>query len=353
MKDILLNEKKIFEGKKLCFFSTVPEEKLKFENYSIQDLRILSELGFEVIIANKFSKIPWDCDLYFSWWASGSFFPLIKALCKRKPIITIAGGNEAMLYSDSLTKENAGFLNYPIWKKALIKFTLKFSDCVIIVSNFMKKDVIKLGAKNPILVYNCVDTSIFFPKNEEKKYITSIFKLDKNTVLLKRGEIFIRAIYEVTKKYPNQIYVIIGKKGDDYERINKIVSELGLNDNIIFTGEIINEEVLNWIQKSKLYVQISDTETFGLAIAEAMSCSVPVLVSSRGAIPEIVDDYGIYVNHNSVESVSSGLLEFLSKNETEISNLANNSRKRIIENFSYEKRKLKLTEIIENILINN
>lgn len=84
-----------------------------------------------------------------------------------------------------------------------------------------------------------------------------------------------------------------------------------------------------------------------------MSCSVPVLVSSRGAIPEIVGDYGIYVNHNSVESVSSGLLEFLSKNETEISNLANNSRKRIIENFSYEKRKLKLTEIIKNILINN
>jgi glycosyltransferase involved in cell wall biosynthesis len=348
-----IDKEKIFEGKKVCFFSTVPKEKLQFENYSIQDLRILNELGFEVIIAHNFLSIPWNCDLYFSWWASGSFLPLIKAKFKRKPIITIAGGNEAMLYKDSLTNDLGGFLNYPIWKKWLIKLTLKFSDQVLVVSEFMKNDVIKLGARNPILVHNCVDVNIFCPTVENRNYITSIFKLDKNTVLLKRGEVFIRAIEDVIKKFPKQKFVIIGKKGDDYNRINNLVNDLNLTDNIIFTGEIFNDEVLNWIQNSILYVQISDTETFGLAIAEAMSCSIPVLVSNRGAIPELVENCGVYVNHNSVESVSDGIKAFLSKSENEKYNLGQNSRKRIIDKFSYEKRKKKLTEIIKNILIDN
>lgn len=348
-----VDNNKIFEGKKVCFFSTVPREKLQFENYSIQDLRILKELGFEVIIANNFNGIPWNCDLYFSWWASGSFLPLIKAKLKRKPIITIAGGNEATLYKDSITNNPGGFLNYPIWKKWLIRITLKLSDQVLVVSEFMKNDVIKLGAKNPIVIHNCVDIDIFYPTYDDRNFITSIFKLDKNTVLLKRGEVFIRAIEDVVKKFPTQKFVIIGKKGDDYERIINIVTELNLTDNIIFTGEIFNEEVIKWIQKSILYVQISDTETFGLAIAEAMSCAVPVLVSNRGAITELVDNCGIYVNHNSVKSVSEGIKSFISKNENEKYNLGQNSRKRIIAEFSYKKRKKKLTEIIKNILFNN
>jgi glycosyltransferase involved in cell wall biosynthesis len=343
----------IFQGKKVCFFSTVPSEKLIFENYSIQDIRILKELGFNVILANTFTSIPWDCDLYFSWWASGSFLPFIKAKLKRKPIITIAGGNEAMLYKDSSTNDLVGYLKYPFWKKIIIKITLKYSDRVLVVSEFMKKDVTQLGAKNPLVVHNCVDVHLFRPIYTNKNFITSIFKLDKNTVLLKRGEVLIRAISEVINIFPYQIFVIIGKKGDDYDRIVDLVDKLNVSNNIIFTGEIHNDEVLNWIQKSTLYVQISDTETFGLAIAEAMSCSVPVLVSNRGAIPELVGDSGIFVDHNSVKSVSDGLIAFLSKKKNYKSNLGHYSRKRIINHFSYEKRRHSLKEIIQNLLLSN
>jgi glycosyltransferase involved in cell wall biosynthesis len=340
----------IFKGKTVCFFSTVPRDKLQFENYSIQDLSILNELGFNVIIANSFLDIPWNCDLYFSWWASGSILPLIKAKLSRKPIITIAGGNEAMLYRDSVTGIPAGYLNNPIWKKYLTRLTLRLSNRLLVVSNFMLNDVLSLGAKSPIVLHNCVDINVFKKSEMNEDYITSIFKIDKNTVLLKRGEVYINAIAIVVKCFPNQKFVIIGKKGDDYPRILSIVKDLSLQDNIVFIDEIVNSEVLTIVQKSKLYVQISDTETFGLAIAEAMSCEVPVLVSRCGAIPEIVGDHGIYVDHNSIESVALGIINFIKLDSTRKAEIGYNLRNQIIDNFTYKKRKDKLIEIIKSVI---
>lgn len=339
-----------FEGKKVCFFSTVPKEKLQFENYSIQDIRILNELGFEVIIANTFSSIPWNCDLYFSWWASGSFLPLIKSKISRKPIITIAGGNEAMLYRDSVSGIPAGYLNNPLWKKWATKFTLMFSDRLLVVSNFMLNDAKTLGAKNPIVVHNCVDVNLFKKGDSKEDYITSIFKIDKNTVLLKRGEIYINAIAVVVKSFPTQKFIIIGKKGDDYIRFLSLIKELNLHDNVEFIDEIANSEVLSIVQKSKLYVQISDTETFGLAIAEAMSCEVPVLVSKCGAIPEIVGEHGLYVDHNSIESVAVGIINFIKLDSRQKAEIGHNLRNQIIDNFTFNKRKEKLTEIIKSVI---
>ena len=346
------NPQGLFFRKKVCFFSTVPKEKLIFENYSIQDLRILSELGFEIIICNSFFKIPLYCDLYFSWWASGSFLPLIKAKISGKPIITIAGGNEVMFYKDSITNEPAGYLKYPIWKQLLIKLTLKFSNEVVVVSGFMLSNTKKLGALNLNLIHNCVDTNTFYKQLPSNDYIISIFKIDKNTVKLKRGEVFIKSIKEVVKYFPNQKFLIIGKKGDDFSRIFNLVNKLKLNNNIEFTDEIDNLSVMKLVSRSKLYVQISDTETFSLSIAEAMSCEVPVLVSKCGAIPEIVGEKGIYVDHNCVQNVSKEVINFLNLSKIKQLELGTQLRDRIIDKFSYENRKNKLSLLIHKVFKN-
>ena len=325
---------------------------MQFENYSIQDIRILEELGFKVVIANTFSNIPWHCDLYFSWWASGSIFPLIVATISRKPIIVVAGGNEAMLYRDSVTKKPAGYTSSPFWKKLATRITLRFSTKLLVVSNFMLKDVKLLGARDPLLVHNCVDTSQFKPKPVQRSYITSIFRTDRDTVQLKRGEVLIRAIAEVVKVYPLQVFNIIGKKGNDFQRLNDLVFSLNIENNIVFIDELLNSEVLAWIQKSVLYVQLSDTETFGLAIAEAMSCGVPVLVSRQGAIPEVVGECGIYVDHNSATSVARGIADFLALAHRDRDLIGDTLRKRIEDHYSYSKRKNQLAEIFENVLTN-
>lgn len=335
--------------KKVCFFSNEPLELIEQQQYSLQDINILKDLGFEVIIANTFSKIPLNCDLYFSWWASGSILPLIKARLTSKPIIIVAGGNEAMLYKDSVTNISAGYLASRWYKKLAVKICLRYGSKILIVSKFMLNNCVKLGAKNPVIIHNSIDLNIFSISEKPREFITTVFKLDKNVVRLKRGEEFIRSIPYVLEKYPNQKFVIIGKKADYFQRLKEICVELKIEGNVNFLGSIKNEDIVEWMQKSLAYTQISDTETFGVAIAEAMSCGTHVVVSNRGAIPEVVGEYGIYVDHNDPVSVAEGIIKVLKLSPLEYNIKSNNLRSHIMDNFSYEKRRDSINKIINEI----
>jgi glycosyltransferase involved in cell wall biosynthesis len=336
--------------KKICFFTTVKAENILFENYTLLDIKILKELGYEVIIAHSFCQIPNNCDLYYSWWASGSIFPLIKALLFRKPNITVAGGNEAMFYRDSISKKPAGYLNYSIFKKLAVRFVLQFSKLVLVVSDFMLNDVKSLGAKNIERVYNCVNVDYFKPDvSVQRIYITTIFKQDHDVVRIKRGINYLMAVKEVVSIFPDQKFIIIGRKGNAYNVLLELCTDLNILNNVIFVDEILPEDVLTFFQKTKLYVQISDTETFGLSIAEAMSTGVTVLVSRAGAIPEVVGDLGIFVDHNDVNSISNGIISFLKCNNLYVTQIGENSRNRILEKFSYQNRKIKIENILNKI----
>ena len=332
--------------KKACFFSNTKKEKLFQEQYSLSDIYMLEELGYDLTIATKFSEIPWNCDIYYSWWASGSILPFIVASIMRKPIIVVAGGNEAMIYRDSVSNLARGYLATKWYKKIATRITLRFSTRIIIVSEFMRRNVITLGARNPFLVYNSVDTNKFISLNLKRSTITTIFKLDNEVIELKRGYILLQAIPLVLNKYPKVIFTFIGEKGNGYDDFFNKCKELGIQNNVQFTNNVLNKEVVNWMQCSKLYIQISDTETFGVAIAEAMSCKTPVVVSKRGAISEVAGEFGIYVNQNNPNDVAMGIIKCLNMSDEEREILGCKLRNRIVSQFSFEKRK----EVIKNII---
>lgn len=341
-----------FKDKKVCFFSSEGIESIKKQQYSLQDIRILTELGFKVEIASSFNQIPWDSDFYFSWWGTGSFFPLIKAKLSNRPIIVIIGGNEAMLYRDSITGKAQGYLAYSFLKQLITRLTMRFADCIIVVSKFMLDNVKELSGRSPLVIPNSVDSFLFKPSIENlRKYVTSVFNLDEMPYELKRGDIFLKAISEVVKLYPTLIFVIIGRHGNHYSKAIEFAKKLCIQDNVKFVGAVDNNEMVTWFQQSILYVQISDTETFGLSVAEAMSCSTPVVVSNRGALPELVGDLGIYVDNNNFLEVAAGIISVLKKPLNERIDLGNNLRKRIMDSYDYTKRKVAITNVLSTLKI--
>jgi glycosyltransferase involved in cell wall biosynthesis len=336
---------------RVCFFSTAPIEQINREQYALSDIRILHELGFEVAVANRFRDIPWDCDLYFSWWASGSVLPMIVAKLVRKPNIVVAGGNEAMFYRDSVSGRAHGYLSMPVYKRVATRATLRFSTVVTVVSRFMVPDVTRLGGRQVMVVPNCVDTDHFLPDSQEaKRYITTCFRLDEGPTVLKRGENFVRAAAKVLAQREQEVFVIIGSKGDAYARLAMLVEELGIRDSVIFTGGIHNNKVREWLVRSKCYVQISDTETFGVGVAEAMSTATPVVVSKRGALPELAGDLGTYVNHNSVASIADGLMQVLSMSSARREQLGDKLRKSILARYRLEYRRNAIAAIAREVV---
>lgn len=336
-------------AKTVCFFSHENKAQLQKEQYSIQDIRILHDLRFDVTIATSFNEIPWGRDLYFSWWASGSILPLIKGRLSSRPIIVVAGGNDAMFYRDSLSGIPGGYLAAPWYKKLAARLSLRFATVVLVVSHFMLEDVTTLGARSPIVVPNSIDTNTFQPSQDTRSHVTTMFNLYDHVVSIKRGEVFLRSIPFILRTHPHQTFVVIGDKGNAYPRLRALVFDLGIEKNVDFVGSIENCAVVTWLQRSRIFVQISDTETFGVAIAEAMSCATPVVVSHRGAVPELVGSHGVFVDHNDPQSVAAGIVSLLAKSEEDRRGIGTELRARIVEHYSYEKRRAAIEQVIADL----
>lgn len=335
---------------KVCFFTTSNYSQVLREQYTYSDIKILKELGFEVCFANTLSDIPFDCDLYYSWWASGSIFPTIVAKIVNKPNIVIAGGNEAILYRDSLSNEPRGYLAAGFIKKLATRLVIKYSTAVVAVSGFMIEDLKTLGCKKPYIIYNCVNTSFFRPDQHVKReFVTTSFRLDQTPTTIKRGENFIKAASILSKQNPNLRFLIIGHKGDAYQQLKCLCEDLDLVDSVTFTGAIENTEVIYYLQRSICFVQPSDTETFGVAIAEAMSIGCPAVISSRGALLEVFGENGIYVDQNAPYSIAEGVQSVLNMKKDDLNQLSLKLRMHIKKNYSYENRKIAIKALLNSI----
>ncbi len=106
----------------------------------------------------------------------------------------------------------------------------------------------------------------------------------------------ITAYSRVKKEYPDYKLVIAGGIGWDAQGDLARPARLGIPDCVVFTGRVSPELLQALYQGALVYVQPSLTEGFGLPVLEAMAYSVPVIVSSGGALPEVVGDAGIVVS---------------------------------------------------------
>jgi glycosyltransferase involved in cell wall biosynthesis len=84
--------------------------------------------------------------------------------------------------------------------------------------------------------------------------------------------------------------------GSKFASFLDAVKSLGLNDqDIRFLGFVPDEDLPVLYSGSSLFVLPSLYEGFGLPLAEAMACGVPVIASNTSSIPEVVGDAGLLV----------------------------------------------------------
>jgi glycosyltransferase involved in cell wall biosynthesis len=334
---------------KACFFSREGQIHISKQQYSLQDIRILKDFGFNTKIVSKFFQIPWNCDLYFAWWASGSFLPLIVAKLCSKPIIVIAGGNEVIYHIDSLYGIKGGYTTANIFKKLATILTLRYATEVFVVSTHMLAHVKRISGRDAKVLYNTVDTEKYIPNKISRKFITSVINFDEISFKNKRGILLLNAFKEFNKINPNIDLQLIGKGSNYLFYLKRYTESLGIINNVKFICDIPNESMPTYLNSSLLYVQLSDTETFGMSLVEAMSLEIPVLCSEKGAFPEIAGDLAFFVNNNDVNSITTSLINILNLNKESHDNIGRALRKRVIDNFEYKTRKAFLFNYFNNL----
>jgi glycosyltransferase involved in cell wall biosynthesis len=99
------------------------------------------------------------------------------------------------------------------------------------------------------------------------------------------------------------------------ERLDAVAGDLGLRQEVLFTGALYDDAKWAAYQDSDLFVLPSQNENFGNTAAEAIACGTPVLVTDQCGIAPIVDGRaGVVVRHDRA-SIEAGLQQVLNNNE--------------------------------------
>ena len=91
-------------------------------------------------------------------------------------------------------------------------------------------------------------------------------------------------------------------------RLMKIIDQLNISHLCIWKGWINDDEKLSLLNECQALIIASLWEGFGLPALEAMACGTPVIASERGSLPEVLGNYGYFVNPFDSESIACSMI---------------------------------------------
>lgn len=210
----------------------------------------------------------------------------------------------------------------PLIYKLFFPRTLKTADKIIADSNSTKQDLIRYFniPEEKIKVILLAADEKFKPLNKEEidefkqEYNLNFpFILYVGTLEARKNILtLIRAFYTLKKKGINHKLVITGKKGWKYKELFGTIDNLNLQNDIIFTGYVPEEDLPALYNAAELFVYPSIYEGFGLPPLESMACGTPVITSNTSSLPEVVGDAGIMVDPYDVDGLADAMYEVLS-----------------------------------------
>ena len=134
-------------------------------------------------------------------------------------------------------------------------------------------------------------------------------------------------------------YTIIGD-GPEEEKLKYLVYELGLINNIIFTGKISQKEILIYFKKSHFYLQYSLQEGFCNAVLEAQSMGVlPIVSNAEGLSENVLNNItGWVIQKNSPKLLAEKIVEVINLPDGNKEKIRKQAIERIKKEFNIEKQ---------------
>lgn len=101
--------------------------------------------------------------------------------------------------------------------------------------------------------------------------------------------------------------VIAGKKGWLYEEIFETVKRLNLEERVIFTGFVDDDDLPSIYSMARVFIFPSLYEGFGLPVVEAMACGVPVITSNVASLVEVSGGAAILVDPLDAKALADSI----------------------------------------------
>ncbi|MCD6177039.1 MAG: glycosyltransferase family 4 protein [Candidatus Cloacimonetes bacterium] len=288
------------------------------------DLSNKSKLAYFLLIFKEILRT----DIVYCWFADFAAYLAVKmARFFHKKIIVVVGGYEVSNLPGygGLTNKN---------RASRLKYTLNNATKVITISDFSKAEIENLN-----LDINAQKISIGIELQEnlvpKTNTILTVGSVTKSHYKLKGLDTFVK----VSLQFPEYEFKIIGNYDEEIKEKLLII-----NPRIKLTGKLEHGKLLDLMKEAKIYCQLSQRESFGLSVLEAMNLGCIPIVTKVGALPELVENKDYHCVYGDIVSTITAIQKAIKTERKE------EIIKHVKEKYTLKQREEKLIELIKQIL---
>jgi len=206
-----------------------------------------------------------------------------------------------------------------VWR--IEKEGMEEADAIIAVSEFTKRMIVDRYGINPEkihVVYNGIDVDLHGAEGGVFQNVRNFgLKIPGYKIVLYVGRLtlqkgpdyFLRAAKRVLEENPKTFFVIAGS-GDMERQMIRLSAELGIAQNVFFTGFVRGGDLERLYHAADLFVLPSVSEPFGITPLESLIADTPVLLSKQSGVSEVIS-HALKVDFWDVDEMANKIVSVL------------------------------------------
>lgn len=236
---------------------------------------------------------------------------------------------------------------------AIHGYDLVTTDSEFCVRQLM--DTFGVPREKLLIVYPGVDEK-YQPLPAEGTALRQQLGLTERLVLLYLGALtprknlrFLLEVLAVVSQRLPSVHLVLAGSGPQEMELRRYAQELGVQTRVTFTGYLAEADKVRYYNLADLFVFPSLLEGFGMAVAEAMACGVPVVSSNAASLPEVVGEAGLLADPTDGDGFAAQIVRLLA-DEALRRNLGEAGRAHVRQHFSWAQAAQQTYQAYEQVI---
>ena len=240
-------------------------------------------------------------------------------------------------------------------RRKVERWVAKNAEKIIAPSKYLKKIVLMWKVKEDKIqvIYNGIKSG---QECGNKETIRKLLQFEGNLIISvgrlvpwKGFDIIIEIFPLIKDKFKDAKLIIVGS-GPDKDRLQKLIDEKGLQNNVALTGGLDRDVLLRYIKASDVFVLNTGYEGFSHQLLEVMDIGVPIVTTKIGGNPEIIEDgkTGLLTGFNDKKGLEKAIVKLLDDKKYAESLVIEAKRK--VQEFNEKKMVMETASMLETIL---
>jgi len=261
-------------------------------------------------------------DILHAHYASSYGF--IGALTGFKPYVVSVWGTD--VYS---------FPKEALPKKWILQFVLRKATMICSTSKDMANELGAYTNKNVNLIPFGIDAARFnrLAENKNERIVFGTVKALETVYGIDR---LIRAFHFFVNNVSSDAVLEIYGSGSQDRALHQLVHSLNLDEKVDFKGFVSGDKLIQAYERLDIFMALSRSESFGVAILEASAMQLPVIAANVGGLKEVVSDQqtGFLVNADDIKQVVSKM-QLLAEHKTLRLEMGQKGRELVLKHYDF------------------